>query len=161
MGTRIESDRPYRRSADIARTLVGLIWIAGAAFNAFWTLRHTDLYQGFVDDAPISLFRWLFRDVVMERPVRWTVLLIAGELALGILTLGKGAWARLGIAGGVSWSAVLFILLPPYTLMMGPFALAVAWLLRWSYPSSAIQLFRRREAARKTKSRQPGRTSIA
>jgi hypothetical protein len=143
MGVWLGSARPYRRSADIVRVSVGLIWIAGAAFNAVWTLRHTDLYQGFVDDAPLPAVRWFFGEVVMAHPAIWTVLLIIGELALGILTLGKGAWARLGIAGGAAWSAVLFILLPPYTLMMGPFALAIAWLLRWDYPHSALHLFRR------------------
>jgi hypothetical protein len=85
---------------------------------------------------------------------------VIGELALGILALGKGTWARLGIAGGVAWSAVLFVLLPPSTLMMGPFAVAIAWLLRWNYPYNALHLFRQRHAGHRAR-RQHGSGATA
>lgn len=128
--------------AGVARIAVGLIWLAGAAFNALWTMRHLNLYQGFADDSPLAVYRWLFGDVVGAHPAVWTVLLVIGEAILGLLTLGKGRWAKLGLAGGAIWSALLFPLLWPYTLMMGPYALLLAWLARKDYAASPFDRLR-------------------
>jgi hypothetical protein len=54
------------------------------------------------------------------------VLLVLGELALGALTLGRGTLGKLGPLGGALWSALLFPLIWPYTLIMGPYAVALS-----------------------------------
>src|SRR5687768_7293038 len=114
------------------RMFVGVIWIAGAAFNAMWTLRHPEFFgnEGIAQDASLEIYRWFFGDVVARAPALWTALLILGEVAIGVLTLGGGRWARTGLWGGVVWSLWLFPLIWPDTIMMGPFALLLAWLLR-------------------------------
>jgi len=116
----------------ILRMAVGIIWIAGAIYNALWTLRHTEFLgdEGIAREATFGVYRRFFSDVVASAPVFWTLLLILGELGLGVLTLKRGMSARVGLWGSVLWSLWLFPLMWPYTLMMGPYALLPAWLLR-------------------------------
>lgn len=124
--------RPRPDLKTTLRMVVGLIWIAGAVYNALWTLRHTEFFgdEGIARDATLPIYRWFFGDVVAAAPVAWTLLLIAGEVAIGVLTLGTGIRARAGLWGGILWSLWLFPMLWPYTIMMGPYALLLAWLAR-------------------------------
>lgn len=114
----------------IARIAVGVIWLAGAMFNALITLRMDDPYGWIANESRSRFYRWVFAEVIGARPAAWTVLLIAGEAALGVLTLARGGLARLGLVGGACFSAFLFSLATPYTLVMGPYALLLAWLGR-------------------------------
>jgi predicted phage tail protein len=65
--------------------------------------------------------------VAGANPAPWTVALIAGEVALGVLTLSN-RWGRRGLIAGATFSAFLFTLGTPYTLMMGGYAVLLAWL---------------------------------
>jgi hypothetical protein len=127
----------------IARIAVGGIWLAGAAFNAFVTRRMEDPYGWLADGSPVPIYRWFFGDVVGAHPTAWTVALAAGEATIGALTLCRGRWAQLGLAGGALFSALLFSLATPYTLVMGPYALFLAWLARQEHRWS--QVARRRD----------------
>jgi hypothetical protein len=136
--------RGQRTVSTALRFLAGLIWIAGGVYNAVWTMRHLDLYQDFADSATLGVYRWLFGEVVLANPAFWTILLVIGEIGLGVLTLGRGNQARLGLALGAVWSLLLFPLLWPYTIMMGPYALLLAWLARSEHPTSLLHLVRSR-----------------
>jgi hypothetical protein len=111
-----------------------MIWIAGAIFNLAVTRKMLDPY-GWLTTSPVPPWRWLFRKVVVPHPQLWTVLLALCELVLGVLTLGGGPRARVGLAGGAVFSAFLLSLATPYTLMMGPYAAILAWLARKDYRS--------------------------
>lgn len=123
----------HRSGADgvaVARIAVGGVWLAGAAWNALVTRRMEDPYGWLADGSPVPVYRWFFGDVVSAHPTSWTMALAVGEASVGALTLRRGRWARLGLAGGALFSALLFSLATPYTLMMGPYALFLAWLAR-------------------------------
>jgi hypothetical protein len=143
MGNGFEARHDRATGADLTRMAVGLIWVAGALFNAIVTLRVAQPYEAFAEDAHLWPYRWFF-SIVSDHPQFWTVLLIIGELLLGLLTLSKGIWAKLGLLGSVGWSLWLFPLLWPYTLMMGLCALVPLWLLRRSHDVSLVDLVRRR-----------------
>jgi hypothetical protein len=121
------SPAPASRAANVTRIAVGLVWIAGAVFNLLVTLRMAAPYR-WLEDSPIPAWRWLFREVVSPRARLWTGLLLLCELAIGALTLGGGMRARLGLLSGSAFSAFLFSLGTPYTLMMGPYAALLGWL---------------------------------
>jgi hypothetical protein len=112
---------------EVARIVVGLIWLAGAVYNLLVTLRMPRPFE-WLEASPVPLYRWFFTDVAGDRPALWTVALVAGETALGLLTLARGGWARLGLAGGALFSLFLVSLGTVYTLMMAPYALLLAWL---------------------------------
>jgi hypothetical protein len=117
---RIDRDR-------IAPLVVGGIWLAGAAFNAISTLRQPDPYT-WLEESKVQPYRWFFGEVAGRNPSFWTLALIAGEIALGLLTIAGGKWTRLGLLGGTVFSLLLFSLATPYTMMMGGYAALLAWL---------------------------------
>jgi hypothetical protein len=120
---------------------VGLIWIAGAVYNAVWTMPNArDAWHGLGEDATFGIYRWFFSDVVGAAPVAWTAALVAGEILLGVMLLGKERWARRGLLGSTIWSLFLSFLIWPYTLMMFPFALLTVWLLRWEHRTGILDL---------------------
>ena len=112
----------------LVRCAVGLIWIAGAVFNAFSTMRHPEVYHSLAAETTVPVYQWLFSEIVAAHAAFWTLLLVLGELFLGVLTLAKGRRGQVGLAVGALWSALLFPLVWPYTLMMGPYAVLLAWL---------------------------------
>jgi hypothetical protein len=128
-------------ASNVARLAIGLIWLAGAAFNALVTLRMSNAFD-WLEESPIPVYRWFFRDVVGAQPALWTILLVIGEVALGTLTLGPAKRARLGLAGGALFSALLFSLGTVYTLVMGPYALLLAWLARREYDAGPFDWLR-------------------
>ena len=111
--------------AILARKVVGLIWIAGALWNAGWSLRQDNPWS-WLEDSPVPVYEWFFAEVVSRNPAFWTVLVIIAELSLGVLTFSRGRASRLGLLGGALFSAFLFSLGSPYTLMMGVYAVVLA-----------------------------------
>ncbi len=123
------------RGADSLRIVVGLVWLAGAAFNAIVTLRMAEPFS-WLEASPIAPYRWFFREVAGSRPGLWTALLVAGEATMGALTLARGRWVTLGLGLGTAFSVFLFTLATPYTLVMGAWAALLGWLARREYPTS-------------------------
>ena len=129
----------------VGRMLLGVIWIAGAIFNAVWTLPSAfDVWEGLADDATFGVYRWFFGAVVGAAPDLMTLLLIVGELTLGVLLLARDPWARAGAALSVVWCLFLLFLIMPYTLTTLPLLALAAWLLRYDHEQSAIDLLRHR-----------------
>ena len=120
---------PRLNLARFARWVIGGIWIAGALWNAGWSLRQENPWS-WLEDSPVPAYEWFFGEVVSRNPVFWTVLVIIGELSLGILTLSRGRAALFGLFGGALFSALLFSLGSAYTLMMGVYAVLLALLAR-------------------------------
>jgi len=134
----VQLPRPYRRPfpdlVTILRVTVGVIWLAGAAFNLLVTTRMEEPYGWLADGARIAPWRWFFAEVVAEHPLGWTALLIAGEVGLGVLTLGPRRRALIGLVAGALFSGAIFSFGTSYTLMMGPYAVLLAW-LAWNETS--------------------------
>lgn len=140
MNSQLSAKRHAFDAFNGARIATGCIWLAGAATNASVTLRMADPYGWLAEGSRIGVYRWFFRNIVGAHPMEWTLALIVGELTLGVLTLGRDRWAKRGLAGGAAFSAVLFSFATRYTLMMGPYALFLAWLARRGYPQSLPDL---------------------
>ena len=129
------------RFGDAARAIIGFIWIAGALFNLVVTMR-LDAPFGWLEDSAIRPWSWFFGRVVGPHSQFWVGLLVAWELAIGVMTLMRGRVATLGLAGGALFSAFLFSLLTPYTMAMGAYALLLGWLARRRHDTSVIEAFR-------------------
>lgn len=111
----------------LARNLVGATWLGGAIFNALWTVRQSNPWL-WLEESPLPIYEWFFGEVVGKNPAAWTIGLIVGEIALGVLTLAHGKWRQIGLICGALFSAFLFSLAVPYTLTMGGFVLLLGWL---------------------------------
>ena len=106
------------------------------------TSRMAEPFGWLADGSWFAPWRWFFSEVAGAHHAFWIALLVAGEAALGVLTLGRGSWARLGLAGGALFSLVLFSFGTSYTLVMGPYALLLAWLARHRFSRSALDHLR-------------------
>lgn len=152
MNTRRRPPEVAGPAENVTRIAAGLIWIAGAGFNAVVTARMAEPFT-WLESSPIAPIAWFFRDVVSPRPVLWTTLLVAGEGAMGILTLARGRWARAGLATGALFSAFLFTTASPYTVVMGAWAAVLSSLSRKCYPTSAVEALRHAIANRQRAAR--------
>lgn len=133
----------------ILRVLLGMVWIAGAIFNAVWTLPNADEALGdFGTTATFSPYRWFFDTVVGMSPAFWAVLLILAEVGLGILLLARDPWARIGLLLSVAWSTFLFFLIWPYTLSTVVFLVLAVVLLRYEHPRSLLDALHRHDSMR-------------
>lgn len=112
-----------------ARLVIGLVWIAGAIFNLFVTMRMNSPF-GWLEDSALRPWSWFFGRVVNPHGQAWIALLAIWELAIGVMTLARGRVARVGLAGGALFSTFLFSLWTPYTMGMGVYALLLGWLAR-------------------------------
>ena len=107
-----------RTLRSVAEIGVGLLYAAGAIFNAVYTLRNTERFYGtWADGAWSNHARSFIRDVVIPNGRLFTILLIAFQVAVAIAILARGAAVR------------------PALLAGGSFALAVAF---FSSPGGAV-----------------------
>jgi uncharacterized membrane protein YphA (DoxX/SURF4 family) len=121
----------------VLRLVLGLIWIAGAVYNAAWTLRNTSTFRDdFGAESTFAPYRWFFDSIVGSAPAFWTVLLVLGETTLGLLLLGTDARARLGLVLSAVWSTFLTFMMWPYTLTTIPLLVVSAVLLRYEHSVS-------------------------
>jgi hypothetical protein len=131
--------------ANIVRIAFGLILVAGAVANAVMFLSQPRIYDAFAEGAIISLYRDLWRSLVLPHLGLWLALVIAFEISAGILILSKGIWVRVGLLAGI-----LFCLgLVPFwwyggALLNVAMAVALAWLLRYDFAASVVDAARRR-----------------
>ena len=93
-----------------------------------------------IEESPIPIHRWFFGDIVAGNPRFWTVVLVVAELLLGFLTLARRGWAKAGLIGGALFSLFLFTFAIPYTIMMGPYAVFLAWLARKEHRRSILEI---------------------
>lgn len=129
----------------IGRMVLGAIWIAGAIFNTVWTLPGAaDAFANLGEDATFAGYRWFFSSVVGAVPELMAILLILGELALGVLLLARDPWAEAGLVLSVVWCAFLFFLIWPYTLTTLVLLALAGWLLRYDHQWSIVDLVRHR-----------------
>jgi hypothetical protein len=103
-----------------------------------------DPFGWLANGSRLAFWRWIFGEVVMPHRSFWTAMLIVGETALGVLTLARGGWAKLGLLCGTLFSAALFTFGTTYTLIMGPYAFLLAWLARHQFGRSFVDLLRGR-----------------
>jgi hypothetical protein len=94
-------------SADTARSLFALAYFAGAAFNLFYTLRHPEVFDSWLESPLLPGYRSFFVDVVAQNAWFWVPLAVAGEIILGILLLARGPVVRIGIALSIVFQLLL------------------------------------------------------
>lgn len=129
----------------LGRMLLGVIWIAGAIFNAVWTLPAAfDAWDSLGREATFAGYRWFFGTVVSLAPDLMTLLLILGELALGVMLLSRDPWAQVGLVLSVVWCAFLLFIIWPYTLSTLLLLALAGWLLRYDHDRSVVDLLRHR-----------------
>ena len=89
----------------------GVLYLIGAIFNSFYTLRHGDEFYGsFADKAILTPARKLIQKVVIPHAREFTILLIVFQLTVAFCILSRGALVRPSLMAGAIFSfGVVFV----------------------------------------------------
>ena len=133
------------------RTLVGVFFLGGALVNLLYTLPTLPgSLEGLVATASVPLYRAVVQGAVarhLDGPL--VLLVVAFELAAGLLALWRGPLARLALLGAGLWGLGMLPVVPPYGLpvgvaLTGAPGLAGLLLARRAYPESVFGAAARR-----------------
>jgi hypothetical protein len=114
----------------LGRWGVGVLYVAaGAAVNGFFLLRGDD-YATFADGAYLSFVRDTWHDVVVPHHEAWIGLLIAFELAVGVLAVLGGRRTQLAYAAAIAFHVALPSFGWGFFLWSVPMVAALVTLLR-------------------------------
>ncbi len=92
----------------IAEIGVGLLYAAGAVFNAVYTFRHTERFFGsFADGAWLGPARSFIRTVVIPNGKLFTVLLILFQVSVAVAILSRGGAVRPALLAGGTFALVV------------------------------------------------------
>ena len=117
-------------AVELGRRAVALLYLgAGAGVNAFMLLRGDD-YAKFADGAYLGFVRHTWRSVVVPHHAAWIGLLIAFELAVGLLALMGGWRTRLAYGAAIAFHVALLSFGWGFYLWSLPMIAATAALLR-------------------------------
>jgi len=125
------------------RWFVGLFFLAmGLGVNLTFVLRDPSQFVALGTAEPlVPLYAAFFEQVVGRAPVLWGLLVVAFQLVVGVLLLGRGPSVRWGLAG-----ATVFLLaitpLGPWTLANPLLAVALATLWRRPHDASLLDAVR-------------------
>lgn len=111
----------------IARLVVATTYLVGAGVHIGVVAADPQTYQGFADGAP-AIVREAWSDVFMAAPSSWGLVLAGGELVIGVLLLGRGRRARLGIALAIAFHVALMFFGWWAWTYAAPALVALGWL---------------------------------
>jgi hypothetical protein len=122
--------RRHPSSLRTGRAGVGVLFIAGgAAMNAFFVLRGDD-YATFADGAYVAFVKHTWHTLVVPNHEAWISLLIAFELAVGVLAVLGGRRTQLAYVAAIAFHAALLSFGWGFYLWSLPMIAALTMLLR-------------------------------
>jgi hypothetical protein len=111
---------PATRWPTAGRLLVALVFLGGAAFNLAYTLpRAPGSLEDLVATAPVPLYGDVVRAAVAWNAAAFTLLVVAFELAVGLLALWHGPLVRLALLGAAAWCIGMLPVVPPDGVLIG------------------------------------------
>lgn len=100
---------------NIWRTIIGLAYLAAAAFNTIYTLPRSDQLDGYAEGAWFPFLKDFMWDVFMPNGELFMALVIVFEVVVAILILSRDKSVDVGATASVLWVlAVLPFLAWPY-----------------------------------------------
>lgn len=92
---------------NIGRLFFALWYLGGSVFHIILGTRNPEGYRPFGQTALIPQFREIWSAHMMPRMTMFALLLAAFELIVGILILGKGKFAKSGLAASIVFNLFL------------------------------------------------------
>jgi hypothetical protein len=147
-GALIETQRPIQTPpgalAETGRVVVALYFVVMAlGVNTLYLLRHPEAYDGIADLAVLAPYEWLLRAAIRPMATPFTLLLIAFELTVAALMLGRGAAVKLGLAAAILFQLAVIPGVAAYGLVNLPIVAVQLLLLRITFDRSTPELLRR------------------
>ncbi len=93
----------------LVRKVIGGFYLFTGGVHVGIVAAGPEFYRHFADGALFDFVASGWQDVFMAHPAAWGLVLAAGEVALGLLLLRGGTWARAGWAGVVAFHLALML----------------------------------------------------
>jgi hypothetical protein len=125
----------------------GLGYLVAAIYNLTFTLRtHQPLWDFFLENAHLSLYKDILINVIIPNGVLIVILTVIFEIVLGVLILNKLLIARIGLIIGILWVVFLIPMLPLGPEMLTNIILSAVQLvlLRKEYEFTFLEMLRQR-----------------
>lgn len=121
--------------------LGGFFIVMAIGFHLVSVLINPRMYDGFATSALLSLYRWIFRVLVMPQPLLFALFAAVFEITIALLMLHKRRAAQAGLAIG---SLFLLIITPlgVETLPNALLALGLAYLASKDFDTSVLETVR-------------------
>src|SRR5215208_4369551 len=127
---------------DAGRIFVGIFFLIMAiGVNVVMVFFDPNSYIGLGAESFISLYRWVFTNLVALAPPLFVLPIAAFEIAIGLLMLSRGRYVKWGLMGGI----VFLIAITPlgvWTLANLILAVAMTYLLTKEYEWSLSETLR-------------------
>ncbi|WGX95098.1 hypothetical protein [Nocardioides sp. L-11A] len=98
-----------RRTGSLGRSAVGAFFLVTGGVHLGIVVADPEFYRPFADGAFLPFVRDGWADVVMVHPELYGLLLMAGEIVLGVCLLVGGRAARVGWAGVIAFQLLLVL----------------------------------------------------
>jgi hypothetical protein len=115
------------------RRAVGCFFLFTGGVHLGMVAADTEVYRHFADGA-LPLVRDAWSDVFMAHPATWALLVMAGELAMGLLLLG-GPAAKVGWAGAIAFHVALLLFGWGFWLWSVPALAFLVWAALRDWPA--------------------------
>jgi len=132
---------------NIWRGVVGVAYLAAAAFNLFYTLPKGDLGAFLTADAWFPFVKDFVNGVVVPHNELIMVLVVLFEIAVGVLILARGRCVDVGVWASVLWVVFLmpFLRPSPHATVNVGLAIVQGVLVLRRYDTPIWGLFRTRQ----------------
>ena len=119
--------------ARVGRALWGLVFLASGVVNMTVTLPNPDFYEVFAELTFFSFYRWLIVNVAVPNAGVVTALVVAFELAAGLLVLSRGRAVKVGLVGTALWVVFITPAMGWYTIWAPVLLVVPGLLMRWRF----------------------------
>ena len=122
------------RSA-ILRRAVGCFFLFTGGVHLGMVAADVEVYRHFADGSMLPFVREGWTDVFMAHAVLWALLVMAGELAMGLLLLRGGAAAKVGWVGVIAFHVGLMLFGWGFWFWSIPVLAFLVWAARRDWPA--------------------------
>lgn len=132
-GTRDATAEPGRANGTVRRA-VGCFFLFTGGVHLGMVAADTEVYRHFADGSMLPLVQDAWTDVFMAHAVVWALLVMTGELAMGLLLLRGGAAAKVGWVGVIAFQVALMVFGWGFWLWSVPALVFLVWAARRDWP---------------------------
>lgn len=118
----------------VLRRAVGCFFLFTGGVHLGMVAADTEVYRHFADGA-LPLVRDAWSDVFMAHAATWALLVMAGELTMGLLLLVGGPVAKVGWAGVIAFHVALLLFGWGFWLWSVPALVFLVWAARRDWPA--------------------------
>ena len=117
------------------RRAVGGFFIFTGGVHLGMVAADVEVYRHFADGSLLPFVRDAWTDVFMAHAAVWALLVMTGELAMGLLLLRGGAAAKVGWAGVIAFHVCLMLFGWGFWFWSVPVLVFLVWAARRDWPA--------------------------